>query len=133
MPLPYGLTSIPNGIAGQAGPPAVGGLPSGLSPQIRGFPPGLSNMAMAGMGSAEERPDLFQRVAMLITQNPLWIAIFAGMGLREALEKSGRYESKPHRSNDELQQRGYEVGMPGQTGMQMPPMVQRPPMPGGIV
>lgn len=87
-------------------------------------------------GPDQGMPDLFQRVAALMIKDPKWILIMAGMGLREALEKSGKYESKPHRSNQEIQAGGGDVGIPGQTGMPMPDqLVQQmgaPPIPGGM-
>lgn len=96
-------------------------------------PPGQPPAGSSPPGGGPEEPDLFQRVAGLLTQHPQWLAIFAGMGMREALEKTGKYQSKPHRSNDELQQMGVQMGPAGQVGMPTPgSMAQnlQPPTPG---
>lgn len=111
----------------------------GLAPQ--GMPPaGLAAAAAQGMNGTGSDLDLFQRVAKMATDNPMWVLLFAGMGLREALEKSGKYESKPHRSNEQLAQTGYSgqqqgqssgqglLASPGGMAQQLPP--GRPGLPG---
>lgn len=129
MPLmPSPLSAVPNSLSrpaqplGPMGGASFGGAPQGLG----GIPP------QQGPGGESSEPDLFQRVAMMITANPMWLQIFAGMGLREALEKTGKYVSKPHRSNEELSQQGFNVGMPGQTGVQDPAMMMRSIQPPGV-
>lgn len=108
------FTSVPNAISRPAQP---------ISPQVAaalsggGGPPAGNLPAPPGTSDPNEEPDLFQRVAQLITENPMWVLIFAGMGMREALEKTGKFVSKPHRSNEELASQGYNVGMAGQTGV----------------
>lgn len=84
-------------------------------------PPGLAPGNMPGQGGPEDAmqgPDLFQKVAQYITDKPeLWILLFAGMGMREALEKTGKFRSKPHRANEQLAAQGYDTGTSGQTGI----------------
>jgi len=106
-----------------------------------GGPPGSQVPGqMLGGGDGQGDLDLFQRVSLLLMDpqtkqlNPAAVLLFAGMGLREALEKSGKFVSKPHRSNEELSQQGLPVGMPGQTGMPSPDQMMRslqPPRIGG--
>lgn len=127
QPLPPGIgRSVSPPVGAQIAPPGVGGAtPSPISPQ-------MAQMAQAGAGAASGQPDLFQRVAQLMISDPKWILIMSGMGLREALEKSGKYESKPHRSSEELAAAGVPVGNPGQTGMTSPGQMvkqMQPPMP----
>ena len=109
--MPIGLTGGPQIPPGQS-VPMPGGIPAGPPTQP---PPG------AGDGGPQE-PDIFEKVVRLLMSNPMWMQIFAGMGMREALEKTGKFVSKPHRSNEELAGEGQNVGMPGQTGM--PDMAQ---------
>jgi len=154
MPSPY--RAIPN----FANP---SGQTSGIDPQMLAAamltqppgaqsqgPPGMTQGTLPGMpGGVPQDPnagqapelDLFQKVAALLVDpqtkqlNDALVLIFAGMGLREALEKSGKFTSKPHRSNEELAQSGYDVGIPGQTGLASPQdMVRnlRPPAVAGM-
>ena len=142
------FTSVPPGIGRPATPPdprmaallAASGSAGGASPGSMPGAPGPQGEPFADGPNGE--PDLFQRVAMMILDpktkqiNPALVLIFAGMGLREALEKSGKYVSKPHRSNEELASRGMDVGTPGQTGMPSPAQltpsmpISPPKMPG---
>src|SRR5207248_434809 len=111
-----------------------GGAPQGM-PQTMGGPVGgmtpgggLAAAMVGGMNQAGGDLDLFQRVAKMATDNPMWVLLFAGMGLREALEKSGKYESKPHRSNAELGVAGPGGGAPPSGS---PPSGGATPMVGG--
>lgn len=100
-PVPQGL--LPQQLPQQA-PQPTGGLPS-MNP--------LENMDGLDFGG-DNRIDPFEKLVMMMMQIPqLWLPIFAGMGLVKALEKT----SKPHRSNAELSQQGYDVGQVGQTGL----------------
>ena len=134
MPLaPSPFSSVPGFLNRGAMPPVMAGPPTGGAPGAGGPPgsqvPGL--MSGAGADGDLSGPDLFQRVSLLLMDpqtkqlNPAAVLLFAGMGLREALEKSGKYTSKPHRSNEELSQQGVPVGMPGQTGMPSPDQMVR--------
>lgn len=141
------FTSVPNGISYPATPPtsgqaaaALGGAPQGASPSMPPSPSDLVPPGFQGMqGAGQAELDLFQKVVRLLMDqqsgqlNPALVLVFAGMGLADALEKSGKYTSKPHRSNEELATRGYNVGMQGQTGVPSPEQlvqkVQPPSMP----
>ena len=126
---PDSFTSIPPGIAHSVSPPGAGmGGPPGVGPQT-GAPIDPAMLAQLGASKAGEMPDLFQRVAMLMQQDPQWILIMAGLGLSQALEKSGKYESKPHRSNQEISATGQPVPNQGQTGMQTPDQMMQGSMP----
>ena len=109
----------------------------GVSPPVESqmTPPGAAGAAGAP-GMDPQELDLFDRVAQLITKHPqLWLPIFAGMGMSKALEKTGKFVSKPHRSNEELGSQGYGTGQPGQTGMASPDQMLRsvqPPAMGGM-
>lgn len=103
-------------------PPGAGGMQSSA-------PVDPALLAQMGAQQAGSMPDLFQRVAMLMQQDPQWILIMAGLGLAQALEKSGKYESKPHRSNQELAANGQPVPNQGQTGMQTPDQMIQGAMP----
>lgn len=111
--------------------------PTGMGGMQTAPPFDPSALAQLGSQEAQLQPDLFQRVAILLMQDPRWVYIMAGLGLSEALEKSGKYESKPHRSNQELASRGMDVGNVGQTGFTPPQEMIRqlsPPLPArGIV
>lgn len=73
----------------------------------------LENMDGLNVGE-DKRIDPFEKLALMMMQAPqLWLPLFAGMGLVKALDKT----SKPHRSNTELAQQGFDVGNPGQTGL----------------
>ena len=127
-------SNIPPGIARPAMPPGAPGVtPPGAGGGMQLSPPLDPNaMAQLGAQSAAGMPDLFQRVAMLMIQDPQWVYIMAGLGLGQALEKSGKYESKPHRSNEELAAGGMNVGNQGQAGFTSPEQMVRqlpPPMP----
>lgn len=147
MPIPSSpYTSVPNGISFPAQPPMPGmagamtGQP-GVNPDVAA---GLTNEISAppGMGQPPQEQDLFERVIKLLMDpqtkqlNVAGVLLMAGMGLREALEKSGKYGvSKPHRSNEELATSGYNVGIPGQTGQPSPEQLSRqaaPPSPPGM-
>lgn len=132
--LPPDLMAAMSG-GGASGPGGPGAGPGGPPPGAPPSPPmqpgaGPYNVPapdpMAQDPNAEAEMDLFQRVTQLIMDpstkqmNPQMLLLFAGMGLREALEKSGKFVSKPHRSNQELQGMGIDTGMPGQTGMPNP-------------
>lgn len=140
-PLPSFISQPAQSMQGSMTPPGMPqmGPPGAQVPPPPGGPGGglpssnpLENMAASGMGGAAEEPDLFQRVASLMTQNPMWVLLFAGMGMREALEKTGKYKSNPHRSNQENQAAGYDVGTPGQTGMPNEDQLAKQAMPPGM-
>ena len=143
MPLdPSPFSSVPGFLNRGATPPVSMGIPGGGSPGAGGPPGSQVPGIMAGPQSDPSELDLFQRVSLLLMDpqtkqlNPAAVLLFAGMGLREALEKSGKFVSKPHRSNEELAEQGVPVGNPGQAGMPSPQqMVQqlRPPsVPGAM-
>ena len=114
--------TLPAGLGG----PASQASPAGMVPQgMSGISPEVLQEAAGG----GQDLDLFQRVAKLLTDNPMWIMLFAGMGLKEALEKSGKYKSQPHRSNMDLASQGYDVKSAGQVGMPAPGELQRQTMP----
>ena len=124
---PY--TSVPNGISTPAMPPspqdaaAMMGSQGIVPPGAHMAPPGAPGPGdqLGAGGQGPSQLDLFQRVAFLIMQNTqLWLPVFAGMGLARALEKSGKQDSNPHRSNEELAGQGIPVGNPGQTGIKDP-------------
>ena len=125
MPLtPSVLTSIPPGISR----PAT--VPLSLSGQGPA-PAGPGQGVPTGPEGEPQEPDLFEKVVRLVMSNPgLWLPMLAGMGMREALEKTGKYVSKPHRSNEELAAAGYNTGIPGQTGQPSPDQMQRSVQPG---
>lgn len=114
-PSPMPMQGPPGGLPGGApqgmSSSGMGGPMGGMTPQG-----GLAASMVNGMNQAGGDMDLFQRVASMATNNPMWVLLFAGMGLREALEKSGKYESKPHRSNEELSQGGHAPGPGGPGG-----------------
>lgn len=125
-------------ILGIPGDQGVAAIPPGF-----GVPPGLADLVQPPTqpqtaGDREEL-DLLQRVVRLVMDpesrqlKPEWILILAGMGLREALEKSGKYREKPHRSNEELARLGYDVGIPGQTGLASPDQLRRQVSPSELV
>ncbi len=107
--------------------PVTGAAPGGNAPSLPGMPDGAPGGGPQGPETGE--PDIVQRLVTLMMSHPDWVKIFAGMGLRDALEKSGKFVSKPHRSNEELQGQGYPVGNPGQTGIAQPQDVIRNMMP----
>lgn len=130
--------------AAEMGPPGGGpGLPSAGPPGGGGggMVPGAGPYNVSGPSTTPPNPmdpnnpdgemDLFQRVTQLIMDpstrqvNPIMLLIFAGMGVKEALEKTGKYASKPHRANEELAAMGFDVGTAGQTGMPSPQQMAR--------
>lgn len=156
MPIPGSpYTSVPPGLSYPATPLTPQGATAALA-QMSGnvTPPGaqmapsvgdpLSADPLAGLqqNSGQDEMDLFQRVVLMLmnpqTQqlDPMKVLIFAGMGVSQALEKSGKFSSKPHRSNAELQESGMNVGIPGQTGLpderQMVAQTASPPVPGMV-
>ena len=139
MPLaPSPFSSVPGFLNRGATPPVSVGPPMGGSPGAGGPPGSQVPGLMPGSSSESSELDLFQRVSLLLMDpqtkqlNPAAVLLFAGMSLREALEKSGKYTSKPHRSNEELSQQGVPVGMPGQTGMPSPEQMIRQLRPVGV-
>lgn len=121
-------------VGGPQMPPGAppGGPPGGGEPL--GLPPGMADVIppqAPPMPQGDNEPDLFQKVTLLLMDpttkkiNPEMLLLFAGMGLREALEKSGKFRSKPHRSNEELSTQGYDTGTAGQTGVPSPEQMQR--------
>ena len=143
MPLaPSPFSSVPGFLNRGATPPVMQGPPMGGAPGAGGPPGSQVPGLMSGGSDGGSDLDLFQRVSLLLMDpqtkqlNPAAVLLFAGMGLREALEKSGKFVSKPHRSNDELSQQGVPVGMPGQTGMPSPDKMVRqlrpPSVPGAM-
>ena len=139
MPLAQSpFSSVPGFLNRGATPPVSVGPPMGGSPGAGGPPGSQVPGLMPGSSSESSELDLFQRVSLLLMDpqtkqlNPAAVLLFAGMGLREALEKSGKYTSKPHRSNEELSQQGVPVGMPGQTGMPSPEQMIRQLRPVGV-
>mgnify|MGYP003394697557 CR=1 FL=1 len=111
-------------------PPDQSMPPAGTTPP--GMSQGMAPPSPGGGGAASAPPemDIFQRVVSLLLSHPMMLPIFAGMGLRDALEKAGKFSTKPHRSNEELASQGYNVGNPGQTGMAAPGELVRQLSPG---
>jgi len=141
MPIPGSpYTSIPSGISqpAQTMDPGMVASMLGQPQQNPDVAAGLSN-DLPNAPSKSPEQDLFQRVVTLLMDpvtkqlNVVGILLMAGMGLKEALEKSGKYGvAKPHRSNEELMAGGYNVGNPGQAALSSPEQLTRqisPPSP----
>lgn len=117
-----------------------GVMPPGASMSPPGGPPLDSQAPSPAQGlqdaQLQEELDIFQRVVSLM-MDPVTkqlhmpaVLLFAGMGAARALDKTGKFVSKPHRSNEELAQMGVPTGAPGQTGMPSPQQMQPPTPPG---
>lgn len=159
MPLgPSPFSAVPMGIGRPAMGMPPGGPPMGPPGLMPGMPPGMppggppggappppppSGGGMGSMGAIPSQPpgngmppgpesDLFDKIVGLLMKNPQMLPILAGVGMGELAKKAGKFETKPHRSNEELAGQGMPVGNPGQTGMATPQEMGhalRPPMP----
>ena len=156
MPVPGSpYTSVPPGISypattltPQGAAMALAQMPGNVTPPgaqmspSMGDPLSVDPLAGVQQSPGQEEMDLFQRVVLMLmnpqTQqlDPMKVLIFAGMGVSQALEKSGKFSSKPHRSNAELQASGMDDGIPGQTGLpderQMAAQTAPPAAPGMV-
>jgi len=152
QPALAGSQAMPQaGPAGIPAPPTAGMLPGfgGGAPMMPSPPPGAVPGSVGAMGSQPGAgggqpgmdmmgpPDLVDKLVrtMMGMPNidaPFGVAFMAGIGAKELLEKMGKFASKPHRSNAQLAQQGYDTGNVGQTGMPSPQEMGRnlqPPMP----
>lgn len=134
--MPRGITPPP---ASAAPPPMAGPMPMGPSPiGVSSISPEMEQAQMQQQMMGSQELDLFQKVAMMMIDpqtkqiNPLIAMFFAGMGAREALEKSGKFVSKPHRSNQELAALGYEAPNAGQANMPGPAQMAQQVRPPGV-
>lgn len=153
IPSPY--SSVASGQSGQADPldprliqlamqavPGMGALqgPSPVPPSrqitppidlmsTQGGPPSYGALPLQqGQGDV---PDRLQQFIAFLSGNgfqlkPDILMLLAGVGANVLFENMGKPPmSKPHRSNQELSQQGYDTGNPNQIQTQDPAMMQR--------